>query len=306
MEDVLQHINLKQLRSLFTNSVDSDLGDDFFVFDVSKYDDSMKMLRYPCRFEGYLAIFCLSGEVMLDVDLNTFEVKEHSLVINVPGNIVKVSEFNEDDPSSSHFIIVAMSSDFMSSIKMDFSRLFSESITFLDNPCITLSDSETDICYRYLDLISTILKNATLKSKKEVISGLISSVFYLLGSIWSRRIIEATRLNGRKSSTRAKIIFDQFIKLVTEYHSSERNMAFYAGKLCLTPKYLSKVITSISGRSAPDWIDSFVILEAKNMLKYSDMTIKGIVYKLHFVNQSVFYKFFKSHTGMTPSEYRNS
>jgi len=67
----------------------------------------------------------------------------------------------------------------------------------------------------------------------------------------------------------------------------------------------SKLIKQVSGRSAPDWIDSFVILEAKNMLKYTDDSIKEIVFKLHFPNPSVFYKFFKAHTGMTPSEYRN-
>ena len=59
-----------------------------------------------------------------------------------------------------------------------------------------------------------------------------------------------------------------------------------------------------SGRSAPEWIDSFVILEAKNLLKYSEKSIKEIVFALHFPNQSVFYKFFKAHTGLTPSEYR--
>ena len=47
-----------------------------------------------------------------------------------------------------------------------------------------------------------------------------------------------------------------------------------------------------------------MILEAKNLLKYSDKSVKQIVYDLHFPNQSVFYKFFKAHTGMTPSEYR--
>ena len=77
-------------------------------------------------------------------------------------------------------------------------------------------------------------------------------------------------------------------------------------KLCLTPKYLSKLIKQASGRSAPDWIDDFVILEAKNLLKYTDLAIKEIVYKLHFPNQSVFFKFFKAHTGLTPSEYRNA
>ncbi|MBQ2151347.1 MAG: AraC family transcriptional regulator, partial [Bacteroidales bacterium] len=77
-----------------------------------------------------------------------------------------------------------------------------------------------------------------------------------------------------------------------------------ADKLCLTPKYLSKLVRSVSGRSGPEWIDSFVLVEAKNMLKYSEMSIKEIVYRLNFPSSSVFYKFFKSHTGQTPSEYR--
>ena len=94
------------------------------------------------------------------------------------------------------------------------------------------------------------------------------------------------------------------MKLVRDYHTKERNLSFYADKLFLTPKYLSKLIKTISGKSAHEWIDSFVILEAKNLLKYSDMSIKSIVYELNFPNQTTFYRFFKTKTGMTPSEYR--
>ena len=111
---------------------------------------------------------------------------------------------------------------------------------------------------------------------------------------------------GNVGTTRSRMIFEQFVRLVGEYHTKHRNVGFYADKLCLTPKYLSKLIKSASGRSAPEWIDAYVILEAKNMLKYSDMTIKEIVWHLNFPNQSVFYKFFKARTGMTPSGYRNS
>ena len=68
----------------------------------------------------------------------------------------------------------------------------------------------------------------------------------------------------------------------------------------------TKVVKNFSGKSAPEWIDAYVILEAKNLLKYSDLAIKEIVYRLNFPNQSVFYKFFKARTGMTPTEYRNS
>ena len=107
-------------------------------------------------------------------------------------------------------------------------------------------------------------------------------------------------------TNRSKAIFDQFIKLVSQNYIRHRNVGFYADKLCLTPKYLSKLIKDTSGRSAPEWIDSYVVLEAKNLLKYSNAAIKEIVYTLNFPNQSVFYKFFKARTGMTPSEYRNS
>ena len=83
-------------------------------------------------------------------------------------------------------------------------------------------------------------------------------------------------------------------------------MAFYADKLCLSPKYLSKLIKEVSGKPAPEWIDSYVMLEAKHLLKYSNLPIKEIVYRLNFSNQTVFYKYFKAHTGMTPTDYRNS
>ena len=127
----------------------------------------------------------------------------------------------------------------------------------------------------------------------------------VVAGVWSERL-EEVRNTTSQTTSRSRMIFDQFIKLVSEYHTKYRNVGFYADKLCLTPKYLSKLIKTASGRSAPEWIDAYVILEAKNLLKYSDITIKEIVYRLNFPNQSVFYKFFKARTGMTPSDYRNS
>ena len=126
-------------------------------------------------------------------------------------------------------------------------------------------------------------------------------MFYVLAGVWSSHIDA-----DKAVPSRVRVVFEQFIKLVSEYHTQYRNVGFYADKLCLTPKYLSRIIKDATGRSAPDWIDAYVILEAKNLLKYSGDAIKEIVYKLNFPNQSVFYKFFKARTGMTPSEYRNS
>ena len=123
---------------------------------------------------------------------------------------------------------------------------------------------------------------------------------------WAESLQKSIQTLTETISNRTRMLVDGFIKLVSEYHTSHRNVGFYADKLCLTPKYLSRVVRDVTGRSAPEWIDAFVILEAKNLLKYSGLAIKEIVYKLSFPNQSVFYKFFKSRTGMTPSEYRHS
>ncbi len=76
--------------------------------------------------------------------------------------------------------------------------------------------------------------------------------------------------------------------------------------MCLTPKYLSKLVKEASGHSASELIDNVVISRARHLLRYSDTAIKVIVAELNFPNQSSFNKFFKAKTGMTPLQYRNA
>lgn len=302
--DSTQNFDIKRLRTFLPSNDDLQLGDDFMIADI-KYDDNLRFLKYPCRFDGYLALFCIKGHVLMDINLQTYEVEDSSFIFIVPGYIIKVTDILQDEMKDAHFIMVAISKEFMSSVRFDFNKLFNESMRIIEKPSIKLEGEDLKIATKYLSLTVDIL-NAKMSNKKEVVGSLLSSFCYVIGSAWTKKISNMSKSVQYSSSMKVNLIFEQFLKLVTEYHTSERNMAFYAERLCLTPKYLSKLIKQASGRSAPDWIDSFVILEAKNMLKYSECPIKEIVYKLHFPNQSVFYKFFKAHTGMTPSEYRNS
>ena len=81
-------------------------------------------------------------------------------------------------------------------------------------------------------------------------------------------------------------------------------MIFYANLLCITPKYLSSVIHEVSGKYATEWIDEYVIFEAKALLKNYNITIKEICQKMNFSTQSMFAKYFKKHTGQTPRDFR--
>lgn len=297
------NISLAQFRSLFPTSECISMSDDFFVMDV-RFHDQNSPLMHPCRFDGFMMIYCVSGHVRMSINLNEFEFKAGSLFLNVPGNLVKISEYVDSHKEDQRYVVVAMTKEFMTGMRMDINKVFNEGLSMLGNPSLELTEQQQGLIGRYIALMCEIVKVNTLNSR-ESINSILSSMFYFVSGLGSERI-RKTGEEVRTSSSRSRMIFEQFIKLVAENHLQHRNVGFYADKLYLTPKYLSKLIKTATGRSAPEWIDAYVILEAKNLLKYSNATIKEVVFRLNFPNQSVFYKFFKARTGMTPSQYRNS
>lgn len=106
-----------------------------------------------------------------------------------------------------------------------------------------------------------------------------------------------------KYTRKEKLLFD-FFCLVIEFHTVSRDVAFYAQKMCVSAKHLTMVITDMSGRSAKDWIIEYSILEIKALLRDSDLEIKEVASRTNFQSNSVMTRFFREHTGMTPSEYR--
>ena len=279
------------------------MGDDLCLVDVT-YNEGLQPFSHPCRVDAFIAMFCLKGHIRMTVNLNEFEMTDSTLFVSTPGNILKVNEVISPSVDDLHYFGIILSKDFVRSLRVDISKMFNEGVTMIDNPCMKLSPEETLLATRYMDLLSKVMA-VDSNYRAESVSSLITSVFYLLAGVHARKL-KAQNASVPASTSRGRQVFDQFIKLVAAHYSKYRNVGYYADCLCLTPKYLSKLIKSATGRSAPEWIDAYVILEAKNLLKYSTSTIKEIVYTLNFPNQSVFYKFFKARTGMTPSEYRNS
>ena len=302
--DKLQKVSFAQFREML--GPDGARGDnkDFLIVDL-KYEKALNFMRYPFRFVGYLVVFCTGGSLRLDINLRSYSIRQNSMAIIVPGYILRVSEVDPASLDDLGFVVLALSHDFASNVRFDFVRLFNESMRILDNPIFTLRGEDLKIAEDYHRLAQRIVASQAT-NKREALVPLLASFCYSMGSAWEKQLDGADPMPCGKNATRLKLVFEHFLRLVSEYHDRERNVSFYADHMGFTPKYLSKLIKEVSGRSAPEWIDSFVILEAKNMLKYSDCTIKEIVFRLNFPNQSVFYKYFKAHTGMTPSEYRAS
>lgn len=309
MENTLQTIGIPQILALSPYIEEHSIGSDFILGEVSgrRVESNraiLDMLKYPVRLDGYVIFFLKKGDgsFQLGFNLDTYEIHERSLLITAPGNIIRLSAYDENKIADSELIFVLFSKDFVSNIHVDFDKTLQAAVRFLESPCLTLNAEQLDIASDYFTLARKII-HSQMDNKREIISSLLTSITYLAVNLW-RNDIASAKERQDMSSLRVNQTYEQFIALVSQHHNKERGMAFYADKMHITPKYLSKIIKQASGRSGPDWIDSFVVLEAKNLLKYTDKPVKEIVWQLNFPTPSVFNKFFKKHTNLTPSEYR--
>lgn len=108
-----------------------------------------------------------------------------------------------------------------------------------------------------------------------------------------------------KVPSHANELFNRFLRLVNKHGQREHRLAFYADKLCITPRYLGTVVQAVSGVGAKDWIDRAVISVAKVLLRHSTKQTTQIAEELNFPNVSFFCKYFKRLTGFTPLQYRS-
>ena len=100
--------------------------------------------------------------------------------------------------------------------------------------------------------------------------------------------------------------FSKFLALVDKHATRQRDTGFYADRLCITPKYLSRLVKQKTGKTAKEMILGCVLLRARTMLLNTDLNVQQIADQLGFPSQSVFGKFFKNRTGLSPTECRNT
>ena len=108
------------------------------------------------------------------------------------------------------------------------------------------------------------------------------------------------------NTTRQMELFHRFAALVHEFCAQEREVAFYADRLCISTRYLSTIVRCVAHTSAKEFIDRAVMLEIRMLLRSTDLSVQEIAYRLKFPDQSYLGRFFKKHAGESPTEYRNA
>ena len=294
-------ITPSKIKQMVPSGISLGIGDDFFITRLQE-KPQYAYLQYPFRVDCYLAAYCVEGSVNCSVNLTDYHLTTGTLLLITPGNILRISQPDELDRNL-RVTLICVSASYISNIGINPSKVLVEAVEVLRDPCIHLSDDEAEMLHKYVNLALDITKTDS-QFVKESIGGLVSSVFYqFAGFLANSKRREDMEKPVR--STRQRQMLEQFMKLAINDHAREHLVGYYADKMCVTPKYLSKIVKETSGRSVPDWLSELLILDAKNMLRHTDMTIKEISARLYFPSQSFFFRFFKNHTGQTPTQYRD-
>ena len=258
----------------------------------------MEIFRFPSRLNALIIGVGTEGETSLTSNLQEFRLKKDSLFIFSPKHILQVQSNNR---FKAHLIVIAP--DFLKRINIDTKRMMPLFLQFGSLPCMELTHAESQSLRSFISMVEQELKGSETDFSSEIIGGLIAATIYKVGNILTHYLTEHPEVDS-PIHNRAEEYFRQFTELLGEHYKHERSVGFYARQLCITPKYLTTLIKRISGKSVSEWIDNYVILEAKTLLKYSNMSVQEIAYYLNFPNQSFFGSYFKRNAGMSPSQYK--
>lgn len=261
-------------------------NDDFCIFDVLQSPPP----EFPSKNSTYGFVLCLKGETQGTIDLLPCKLKAGGIGINIPGQLLLHTHSSPDFEG----IGVVMSPHFVGRLGLPYDFELYNMVR--DNPVLDLQADEFEAILIYCKMVRRLLETERLH-QAETLSHLTCAYYYGINSYLFKRA-------GKKVLSNAETLVHRFLEELHKHYQKERKVTFYADCLHISPGYLSTIVAHNTGKSASEWIDNFVVLEAKALLKQTNQTIQQISDELNFPSQSFFGKFFKRMTGISPKEYR--
>lgn len=264
------------------------IKDNFYICELSSKSD---WPDYPFRVNMYICCICSCGESIGRINLIPYTLKGPGMSINIPGQLLEHQSISDDFRGA----CILMSKDFIGSLGLPYN--FQTYMSVQENPIISLKESQFEAMMTYCSMIRKLFE-INHPNTLDIIKHLTCAFFYGIG-YYFHQTAENKKLSNEE------VLMQNFLKEVQQSYKKERKVLFYADRLHLSAGYLSTLIKNFSGRTAAEWIDDFVTLEAKALLKSTNMTVQQISDELNFPSQSFFGKYFKRQTGVSPKEYKN-
>ena len=291
-------MNKEHIRNTNFRIAQEDHSTSDFIADDIILSDKLTSLAFtgqPRRMTFILVALCTEGSAQFTIDTQRHDVQKNDIIIISDRHVIDNYVASNDANGLAMMLSVNFFYEVVNDVR-DVSLLF---LFSRNHPVVSLNEDEVQTFKDYFFFLKKKIAETNNHFRRDLVRTLVLTMFYDLSNV-----IYRVQQIENKRQTRADAIFTQFIKLVEDNYKHERRVSWYAEQMCITPKYLSETVKSVSKNTPNEWIDKYVTLEARVLLKTSTMTIKEISDELHFANQSVLGRFFKEHVGMSPSAYR--
>ena len=238
--------------------------------------------------------YCQRGEIEMLVNLNPITIGNDSQLILLPNSIVKTKKISNDIL----LYIIEINESLFRDVSAHVSPLFFRMLR--TTPCIKLTPESKKAVNSFMLLANGLYKDTEILYRQQIIRSALNA-YMLYTYDRYQRFYYTDEMNIE--STRSKI-FDSFIDLLHHNCNTQREVTFYADKLCISTKYLTDICHKVAGVSAKKIIDNFAILQIKILLHNPQLTMQDIAHQMDFPDQSYLGRYFKRFEGISPSAFR--
>ena len=273
------------------------MSDNFFVYtDIS----CLPLTEHATYLGEGFGGLCTGGTAVIDLFSMRRQISKNDLVTILPFQLGAIHKVRDDFSMIFFKVDKVMFMDIMSSLGRITPDFF---FHMRKNFQVPISVNEAKRFLGFCRAIDFRTNNDDPAFRRETILHLLRIYYWDFYVHFQKKTRKRNTplLNSNKESIAMK-----FAMLVFENRETHREVAYYADQLCISPLYLTKIIQEVNGRSARDMIADYTIIGIKTLLRNADITIKDVVRHSGFSSQSSFSRFFRKHTGMSPSEYRRT
>ncbi len=247
------------------------------------------------RMNFILIVLCTRGWLRYTLDTRQIEVGPGDMLIVSEHHVVNDYKASDDVKG----LAILLSVEFFHEVISDVSELSALFLYARNHPVMKITDRDVASFHNYFYAIKSRIADQGNHFRKALVRTLLLAMFYEMSNV-----IYQSQQTAAPPMKRGDILFTRFIKMVEQHFRQERRVGWYAEQMGITPKYLAETIKTVSQRSPNAWIDQYVVLELRVMLRNTTKSIRQISEEMNFPNQSFMGKYFKEHVGVTPSEYR--
>jgi len=241
-------------------------------------------------------VFCLSGRLRVKINSVTHNVAAGDALF-VDSNCV-VSDIGGS--LNAKCMAIGLSTN----MGMTFlnKRVFNTFLAMREEPVIHFTDEELQLMWRYYELARFKMRHPNEEYNRESMRAILSS--YVLDLVVIVNKYRHSSTDSESILRQGDRIYRRFMILLAGDNGIQRSVSAYAALLCVTPKYLTSICGKHSGKTAGELITASMVNRIKQMLLYSDSSVKEIAMQLGFDNLSFFGKYVKKHLGASPNHYR--